>query len=65
MERSLGDILSEELPDEGKQSMLLADEFHMLSKEHKQELLSWIAPRLSWLRVVLLGNRTDGTLNSL
>jgi hypothetical protein len=60
VERSLADMLSEKLPDEGKKSLLVADEYHMLSKEHKQELMNWVMPRFSWLKVVLLGNRTDG-----
>lgn len=37
----------------------------MLSKEHKSELFAWISQRLHWLKVVLIGNRSNGTHSSL
>lgn len=32
----------------------------MLSKEHKSELFAWISSRIHWLKVVLIGNRSNG-----
>jgi hypothetical protein len=61
VERSLASILEEKFPNEGENSLLVADEYHMLTKEHKEELLEWVAPRLSWLKVVMLANRSIGT----
>lgn len=56
--KALSSILNEYFPIEGNKSLLVADEFHMLSKEHKIELIDWIMTRLHWLKVVLIGNRT-------
>jgi hypothetical protein len=41
VERSMVSLLKRSFPNEGKPSLLVADEYHMLIKEHKQELLSW------------------------
>ncbi len=60
VERALDSILEENFPIQGDKSLLVADEFHMLSKAHKKELFQWVAPRLFWLKVILLANRSDG-----
>ena len=60
VERALDSILHEKFSDEGTPSLLVADEYHMLSKEHKEELLLWVSTRLHWLKVVLIGNRSNG-----
>jgi len=39
--------------------MLVVDEYHMLSDEHKEELYAWLQDKLSVLRVVLIANRID------
>merc|ERR1719335_2142129 len=39
--------------------MLVVDEYHMLSDEHKEELYLWLQDRLGVLRVVLIANRID------
>jgi hypothetical protein len=59
VENSLHAFLNNHFPKEEK-SLLVADEYHMLSEQHKEELVQWVLPRLSWLKVVLLGNRSDG-----
>jgi replication-associated recombination protein RarA len=60
VERALDSILEESFPVQGDMSLLVADEFHMLSKSHKNELFQWVTPRLFWLKVILLANRSDG-----
>jgi hypothetical protein len=59
VERSMASILSERFPQEGEPSLLIADEFHMLSSFHKEDLIGWVSPRLHWLKVVLVANRSD------
>lgn len=42
------------------QKLLILDEYHMLSDEHKDELFEWVRSKLGpSLRVVLIGNRID------
>jgi chromosomal replication initiation ATPase DnaA len=60
VEKAIDSVLSELFPSEGRPALLVADEYHMLSSEHKEELFRWITPRLHWLKVVLIGNRTNG-----
>lgn len=31
----------------------------MLSRFHKEDLIGWVSPRLHWLKVVLVANRSD------
>jgi hypothetical protein len=45
---------------ERKKSLLVADEYHMLNTEQKRELIDWVTPRLSWISVVMIGNRKTG-----
>jgi len=59
VERSMASILHERFPQEGQPSLLIADEFHMLSSFHKEDLIGWVSPRLHWLKVVLVANRSD------
>ncbi len=42
VERAMSAILSERFPSEGENSLLVADEYHMLTEEHKNDLLNWI-----------------------
>jgi len=58
--QAMSSVLQEKFPDEGKPSLLIADDYHMLSKAHKTDLLM-----LDWLKVVLIGNRSDGTCSFL
>jgi hypothetical protein len=58
--RAMEAVLKEKFPEEGKNSLLVADEFHMLSKEHKEQLFHWISERLHWLKVVFIANRSNG-----
>lgn len=60
VEKALDSILSSQFPMEGTPSLMVADEYHMLSKEHKEELIRWVSTRLHWLKVVLIGNRSNG-----
>eukprot|EP00755_Sulcionema_specki_P022566 Sspe_Gene.76834::Locus_47991_Transcript_2_5_Confidence_0.444_Length_8795::g.76834::m.76834 len=47
-------------PSDGSRCVLCCDEYHMLrTTEQKMELMNWVRPRLSWLKVLLVGNRTD------
>ena len=39
------------------QSLLVADEFHLLEPAEKRELFLFFAPRVHWLKVLLIGNR--------
>ncbi|CAJ1390507.1 unnamed protein product [Effrenium voratum] len=42
------------------QKLLILDEYHMLSDEHKDELFEWVRAKLGpELRVVLIANRSD------
>eukprot|EP00439_Symbiodinium_sp_Y106_P050425 s358_g6.t1 len=42
------------------QKLLILDEYHMLSDEHKDELFEWVRSKLGQeLRVVLIANRSD------
>lgn len=59
VKRSLYSILNEMFPEQGKKSFVCFDEYHMLSREHKEELLTWVTSRLNWLQVVLIGNREN------
>eukprot|EP00026_Physarum_polycephalum_P000107 Phypoly_transcript_00107.p1 GENE.Phypoly_transcript_00107~~Phypoly_transcript_00107.p1 ORF type:complete len:2193 (+),score=228.94 Phypoly_transcript_00107:718-6579(+) len=59
VERSMASILQERFPQEGQPALLIADEFHMLSSYHKEDLINWVSPRLHWLKVVLVANRSD------
>ena len=61
-EQSLVDFLSSNVsqPQEaGNHVVLVADEYHMLTKTKKMELLEWLRPNLSWLKVVIIGNRKN------
>jgi hypothetical protein len=60
VERAIKSVLQEKFPQDGKKSLLVADEFHMLSKEHKEQLFYWVSQNLTWLKVVLIGNRSNG-----
>jgi len=45
---------------QGSQKLLILDEYHMLSDEHKDELFEWVRAKLGpTLRVVLIANRID------
>lgn len=57
MEAVLAEHFTHEAP-----SILVADEFHMLSEEHKRELFAWFSTRLSWLKVFIIVNRSNGKL---
>eukprot|EP00049_Salpingoeca_infusionum_P027522 m.32921 g.32921 ORF g.32921 m.32921 type:complete len:3451 (-) comp9563_c0_seq1:176-10528(-) len=46
-------------------SLLVADEFHLLNTPQKMELFAWFLPKLSWLRVILVGNRYLAADNDL
>jgi hypothetical protein len=39
--------------------MLVVDEYHMLSEDHKDELYAWLQDKLTTLRVILIANRID------
>ncbi|EDQ85182.1 uncharacterized protein MONBRDRAFT_38957 [Monosiga brevicollis MX1] len=54
---SLSSLLATYFSVENRPSLLVADEFHLLGLRHKRELFNWITPRLSWLNVLLIGNR--------
>lgn len=57
---ALHSILNDIFPNDGRHALLVADEYHMLSREHKEELLNWVSSRLNWVQVVLIGNREIG-----
>jgi hypothetical protein len=59
VERAMESVLSSHFPEDTK-ALLVADEFHMLSEEHKTQLVHWIAPRLNWLKVFIIANRSNG-----
>lgn len=59
VERAMESVLSQNFQLEVK-SLLVADEYHMLSEEHKEELFYWISNRLNWLKVVIIANRSNG-----
>jgi hypothetical protein len=44
---------------EARPSLLVLDEYHMLSESHKDQLFKWLCAqqRLEWLRVILIANR--------
>lgn len=52
-------VLSSHFTEE-KRSILVADEFHMLTEDHKTQLVQWISSRLNWLRVFIIANRSNG-----
>jgi len=61
VERAMEALLEEKFPQAtSNKSVLVADEFHMLSEEHKRELFDWVTDKLSWLKVILIGNRSNG-----
>ena len=55
--QSLTDLLEESFHNKNQKSFLIADEFHLLSARQKMELRDWCIPHLSWLRILLIGNR--------
>jgi hypothetical protein len=57
LEVSMEDVLQQKFPKQ-KKSLLVADEFHMLSKEQKKAMFKWVSERLSWVKVVAIGNRS-------
>jgi len=59
LEVSMEDVLQQKFPKQ-KKSLLVADEFHMLSKEQKKAMFKWVSDRLSWVKVVAIGNRSVG-----
>lgn len=59
VERAMESVLLSQFPDE-KQAILVADEFHMLSEDHKLQFVQWISSRLNWLRVFIIANRSNG-----
>jgi hypothetical protein len=61
LEVSMEDVLQQKFPKQ-KKSLLVADEFHMLSKEQKKAMFKWVSERLSWVKVVAIGNRSVGML---
>ena len=64
VERAMESVLSQSFKQEVK-SLLVADEYHMLSEEHKEELFNWISNRLNWLKVVIIANRSNGKIWSV
>jgi len=59
VERALVSVLEEEFPTGSiQEGILIADEFHMMSDDQKEELIAWIIPRLNWIKVFLVGNRS-------
>jgi hypothetical protein len=59
---SLSDLLDQTFGFASRRSadyhaLLVADEFHLLNDRQKNELFAWFSPHLSWLRVLLIGNR--------
>jgi hypothetical protein len=42
-----------------KDSLLIADEFHMLNVPQKEQLLGYIDANKTWLRAILMGNRKE------
>lgn len=62
---SLSSILESYFPLQNKQSLLIADEYHLLSDDHKYELYQWIETKISWLNVILVGNRKSEVDQSL
>lgn len=60
VERTLVSILEEKFPDENQFGMLVADEYHMLSPEHKEELVSWASTHIHYIKIVCIGNRFNG-----
>jgi hypothetical protein len=63
IDKAIYAALSERFPTQAPGWTLIADEFHMLSREHKEQLFVWISSRLSWLKVILIGNRADCKCN--
>jgi hypothetical protein len=59
VERAMESVLTSHFPDDTR-ALLVADEFHMLSEEHKTQLVFWISARLSWLKVFMIANRSNG-----
>jgi len=59
VERALVSVLEEQFPTGSiQEGILIADEFHMMSDDQKEELIAWIIPRLNWMKVFLVGNRS-------
>lgn len=59
---ALAEVLQRTMTSQSMQSqkLLILDEYHMLSDEHKDELFEWVRAKLgSELRVVLIANRSD------
>ena len=61
VQKALSQVLLDKIPYENRPTLLVADEYHILSREHKRELFEWCIPKLSWLRLVLVGNRHNGS----
>ena len=52
VERALVSVLEEQFPTGSiQEGILIADEFHMMSDDQKEELIAWIIPRLNWMKV--------------
>jgi hypothetical protein len=56
--QSLPSMLDRSFLDSKPNSVLIADEYHLLGPRQKTELFEWFTARLSWLKVLLIGNRT-------
>ncbi|CAK0847884.1 unnamed protein product [Prorocentrum cordatum] len=59
---ALAEVLQRTVAAQGRrgQRLLILDEYHMLSDDHKDELFEWVRAKLGpTLRVVLIGNRID------
>jgi hypothetical protein len=59
VERALISVLEEHFPTGSiQEGILIADEFHMMTDDQKEELISWVIPRLNWMKVFFVGNRS-------
>jgi hypothetical protein len=61
VEKAMADVLSQKIGRAGNIDLFVADEFHMLTREQKWELVTWIIPKLLTIKFVMIGNRSDGT----
>eukprot|EP00041_Stephanoeca_diplocostata_P037839 m.1449084 g.1449084 ORF g.1449084 m.1449084 type:complete len:2792 (-) comp25113_c0_seq22:212-8587(-) len=54
---SIVELLESQFVARGMPAVLIADEFHLLNPTQKSQLFAWFSTHLSWLSVLLIGNR--------
>lgn len=56
---TITELLDKAVPANGRQALLILDEYHMLVETQKSHLFNWIKSKASSIQVVLIANRID------